>query len=733
MQATRCPNVRFYLEKIRGERPLEEIISPRSLKNLQRAANVHPKRIGRLLFLLEKLHYLAIVPRLEIPKAASFRHNREALRDLTTGGLGYLKELMGEEDILDLHKLGLRGKEREGVRRVLEILRGDREIRDLISSESEENLVNLALNFHNETRAFLRNLLSLKKEDRPSKIIVPGNLGWPHNIWILKKLGADREFLLSLKDEAGVLDLRKAGLKNAVPYIDLTPSRKPATLEDYRAILIGSVSEFQRDPALGNLFLFKAILKTRSDLYVAGEARSAALKKGQDPAVVPDFKRLMDFLGLLLEKFPFGTIGERQQMREGIEVASMLLAKNNNPAADAKLSSVFDHIERVLTRQIIERTRIKTVSPQKITYVGRGVWKILTTGYRRTPSGMMRKERVESKVRTPELLSKLQHVIDSTRQESDQNAQFSAQLEFIKARLPGYFDKLFDLHDRFKDFDAIRKEKVYTELEGTLQLVRVGSEQALRLAVSLINLAENDIELRQEEIGRQRERYEALKNETEAQIGEKVIDFAMLIASGLADDAVLFDPAAIAKAEKRLGGYLGSFLKGTIREDWLRRIKSRVVGTKNALAQVKAKLSEKIKLMEGKKSLRAEFERRWKEIWASSESREEKGRRLGQLRAESLGAMRDLISQVNKLNDEMIDALRKAAKHILSVRIDHDNRHEEVTNAEQFFLENAFLLAPFDRMNRPQVEAVGKRGEKLGRLSRKEAEIMGLNYEELSA
>jgi hypothetical protein len=686
---------------------------------------------------LEQLHNVAITPEgIVVPESAGFRHNRTELHLLAKRGLGHLVKLLGEEGVLDLRSIGLAGK-LEGknqiiVRRVMDILRGERPLEELITAESENRLSTLLPEFPGETRAFLKALLSLHHRGvLLNRIVIPENLSDHQNRAVLKRLGSV-EFLSGLIEE-GVLDLRKAGLKNKPSYIDLTPSRKPATLEDYRAILIGSVSEFQRDPELGNLFLFKAVLKTRIDLYVAGEARSAALKKGQDPAVVPDFKRLMDFLGFLLEKFPFGTIGERQQMREGIEIASMLLAKNNNPAADAKLSSVFDHIERVLTQQIIERTRIKTVSPQKITYVGRGVWKILTAGYRQTPSGIMRKERVESKVHTPELLSKLQHVIDSTRQESDQNAQFSAQLEFIKARLPGYFDKLFDLHDRFKDFDAIRKEKVYTELEGALELVRVGSDQARRLAVSLINLAENDIELRQQEIARQRERYEALKNETEAQIGEKVIDFARLIASELADDAVLFDPAAIAKVERKLGGYLGSFLRGTIREDWLRCIKSRVVGTKNALAQVKAKLSEKIKLMEGKKSLRAEFERRWKEIWASSESREEKGRRLGQLRAESLGAMRDLISQVNKLNGEMIDALRKAAKHILSVRIDHDNRHEEITNAEQFFLENAFLLAPFDRMNRPQVEAVGKRGEKLGRLSRKEAEIMGLNYEELSA
>ncbi len=377
-----CPNVRFYIDLLRGPRPLRRLITLASHKNLQKAANANPREIGAVLSRLEQLHNVAITPEgIVVPESASYRHNRTELRLLAKQGLGRLVELMGEEGLLDLRSTGmagkLEGKQQASVRRVMDILRGDRPLEELITPDSEKRLVGLAVQFPAEIRKFLKALAALHHRGlRLSRIAVPANLSGPQNRAALESLG-NPDFVSGLT-ENGVLDLCRAGLKRKIRVRDLTEGFEDyKILREVRGSYQGENLEFiKEDFEIREITLYQNLWSVLSVIYFAGELRAAA-RAGKDPQKLAEenagyslvstelenLARNFPLEGVLLEipeEFPFG--GNSPASR--IAGAAELFRKGNHPAAKLGLRTLAERLETeigILETKRLERERATPV------------------------------------------------------------------------------------------------------------------------------------------------------------------------------------------------------------------------------------------------------------------------------------------------------------------------------------------------------------------------------------
>ena len=612
-------------------------------------------------------------------------------------------------------------------------LRRNNRLRGLITRDSEINLSCLA---SHETavygRAFLKNLLRLEQLAVPiSRISVPQALLEAQNLDVQRQLGSS-EFLFGLIDDNGVLNLQKAGLKTKPlhkEHKDLTPKYQKLSLEDYQAILATNSARLSKDEELGNLFLFKSILRARIDLYIAGEERSAAKRRGEKPGVTEDLQRMIGFFDHLADSFPFGTTTERLKIKEDLGIVSGLLSRKNNPAADAKLASLFEYIEKILSQQVVVRVRTASrARGMKVSYQGKGVWRVVSTGYRKTAIGLLRKETIDKKVNTAELLSLIQHVVDGAAAEKMLNDRFLAQLEYIKQRVPDFFDKLFEIHLKFTEYDVVSKEKACAEMEGALELIRVGTEQSLRLARDMISLSQKDISHRQEEVLGHAQRYKRLKADVEKEIGDRLAGYARRIAKRLADPEMLFDPKKIENLDRSLGAFLGTFLKGEMREDWLKLCKSRVYGLKKALPDIKKWVEVKQEVMKAVRELREQYRLESGRIWRSKGTRARKHQELKRVRAHILRNVRSNLGNIDILNLSIQKALQNGARTILSLGIIHANHHGKMKDNKDFFEGIDALFRP---MASGKVIAVDSEGQELGVAYKKEAEMMGLSFKDL--
>ncbi len=618
------------------------------------------------------------------------------------------------------------------VARVIGSLRHGKPLRQLISRKSEVNLQRLAVVRPGQTKAFIKTLARLDQIAMPiDKLVVPAVLAEVQNKKALKPLRQMGVVGRLVCENGGVLDLRKLGLRNELGYIDLTPKYKPLQLADYRAIMKDSRHRLEIDHSLGDLFLFKAVLRLRIDLYVAGAERSKALARGEQPGMPPDFVALKEFIDQLTQTFPFGTTTERLQNKSDLHIASLLLDRQNNPAADAKLTSLFDDIEKIVSREIVERTR---VSPKvtKVAHQAKGCWTITTSGFRQTGLGLKQKGPVTRQVRTPELLSMIQHQVDSIAAERESNLQTMAQLAFLKFRFPDYWDKLFEIHLKFTHYDALKKDKATCEMEGALELARVWTGPADRLARSLLTLAEIDLAQRDNELAAQQQRLTAVKQETEQAIGSRLGNFVGEMTDRLTATNLLYDPSITRITIDRLGRYLGSFLRGKMREEWLRSAKSRMTGTLRLTSLLLDQLQVKLQLLQSLNGARAAYSARRTEIWRRQTDTATRAEEIVRLDGETLATVRTTLAQVTAVNADIQRQLTTAVRLIM--RVDHDflNRAGEVITLDEYFAQRGGVLSQVNGLFSDRVRAVGFGKRALGIVLRRDAQLMGLDYEELT-
>lgn len=259
--------------------------------------------------------------------------------------------------------------------------------------------------------------------------------------------------------------------------------------------------------------------------------------------------------------------------------------------------------------------------------------------------------------------------------------------------------------------------------------MEIGSKQAIGLARSLLSLARDDLFQRQNvTLPYQKAVWTAMGKDAEDKIGQMLGDFAQQIAAELLAPNTFLDPEGIDRLPPRLWGYTTTFLKGQMREKWLRRAKSRVVGLAKDLPNIRKKLEQKKELMDSAKGLRTYFEEEYNKIWKGGGTKELKLARARRLREETLGALREKLKAITAVNAEIKEKLRKGAITILSMGLDHANRQGEAVSKKDFFARYAGLLAKFDELGGPWVEVLDSWGGVLGQALKSDADYMQLRY-----
>ncbi|MEA3493263.1 MAG: hypothetical protein U9R38_02630 [Candidatus Margulisiibacteriota bacterium] len=601
-----------------------------------------------------------------------------------------------------------------------------------MTRESELNLRALSYTRPNTTRAFLKGLARLDSLAIPVEgIVVPRALGETQNRGLFSRLGSVRS-LVHLIDENGVLNLRaeRAGLKHKLGYIDLTPNHKPFTLGDYQKVLEESYAVFEKEQSgeLGNLFLFKILLRARIDLYRAGERRSARKLKGEAVGLTREMQRIKGHLAYVANNFPFGTAVERERAKQGVERTVELMGKKNNTAANSKLVSLTTNLERLLESQGRERlARTRRASDPgrlKLRY-DRGMWRVRQEGYKRSRVSLLTKGDIDHGVSNAKLLSRIEHQIESISEEIVRNRMFIEELTYIRGHLPDNLDGLFEIYLTFTNYFNRHKEKACAEIEGAWQLAAIGTLQALNLAKGLMNLAIKDIKLRQANLEVQGKRLEGFYSHTEGRMAEIMVRFAESVARDLSAPQIFSGEAGLGNIDRRLGGFLGTFFRGEMREKWLKRAKSRVVGTKNALSGI-------TELVRQKKEKMGEVVEKRNTYLARRDEFINFGGDLELFREEELAQVRQALAGINELNDGIEVALLKASRFILKMGLDYANRRDEAMCKTAYFNGYRFELHRFRLLGIDQVTIKGSRGENIGIALRGEAQAMGLRFQELA-
>jgi len=455
--------------------------------------------------------------------------------------------------------------------------------RDLhITPGSENNLRALYRLLPQLTRLFLQNLRRLTAQGvNINQLIVPANLGEIQNRRLLINL-AQPDFVRPLVDKDGVLDLRKAGFREKVPYIDLTPNYKRPSLDDLRQNMVSAREILQRDQSQATLFLYHAVLRARIELYQAGEERSAEGRV----ELTPRLAAVRDFLLFTVEQFPFNDRAELLAIGAKLAMAAELISQRNNPGADATLAPLTGRLGTLLRSRLEQKVRAsQRARGWKVTEdeTRPGYWVIVGSGYYRAESGLLIKGPIERHVSTAKLLSQFDDQIKSFSEEIDRNEAFITQLAEREQQLPADWDKLFEIFLKFTRYFELHKEKAAIEIEAALQLAVIPSDQALALAKTMLSLAVEDLRLRQRELAAQKERFTQLRAENESALGVLAASYEERCGEALLTPEIIADVGVIDRLDHDLAVLLGTYYKEDMREDWLKLAKSRLEGLRQDL------------------------------------------------------------------------------------------------------------------------------------------------------
>ena len=480
------------------------------------------------------------------------------------------------------------------------------------------------------------------------------------------------------------------------------------TLEELSTILGQTKTELASYEEQGHLFLFRAVTKTLVEMFRA-----------------QDLTEVKRFLTHLKDNFPFGRSGQRLKMQEDLGIVLLALEAGKITEAQQNVRQLYEDIRLILMEQAVSYLQMTSRSRGwKVKHQGRGTWKINSAGYRRTPAGLLRKEASERYVRTPELISMIEHVVSTVTREREANLLLLAELEQVKQQLPEGFELLYEMHLKLAKGYASIKDVALVSLLGAMDLTVKDPAEAR----TMLSDVEQILNLRQEQLEAQKQRYVDLRKEVEPLLGKELKKFSEQIVRDMLHYDILFDVGKIEAVDERLGGYLGTFLKGKMREPWLKQSKSKVYGVKKALTNMANLLRQKQHFIEQTMAMREVFRERHEHIWQSRMSANQKQRELARLKAETLSGVRDNLTLIMELNKKLVEDLGKAAIFMLSLGLIFANREAEVVDEAKYFEQKESLLRPLDRLLLDQVEVIDTSGESLGQALREDARSMELTY-----
>jgi predicted metal-dependent hydrolase len=361
-------------------------------------------------------------------------------------------------------------------------------------------------------------------------------------------------------------------------------------------------AEIQTDAEVGNLVFLRTLLAARIELYVIGEAKSQARKSGDEPAYQVQAQALRswaDQLDTFRREFPFPGNGYGQMLNGQLEIARDRARVLNNINAETVLQTLTTKVLEELERQegeriTVHKAQIKnsglSACGNKVRIVDdlRGECIVTMRGYRKGAAGVLRRTIVESQVSIHKILSMFDHMTGSEEAEKRENRNMAADLREIARDPILHKDRLKaaylggEQRDRVRNLRDYGKIKARTELWAALQLLNIPTEQARGLASSLIELAAQDHEKRNEIVAAKQGFLTAVKFHAEELIGEVLRSFARRWTRYFANRPKL-TPKTIIRIQKKLGKYLGTLLSREVREPWFRQARSRVTGVLRAI------------------------------------------------------------------------------------------------------------------------------------------------------
>ncbi|MFH1683531.1 MAG: hypothetical protein ABIA67_01475 [Candidatus Margulisiibacteriota bacterium] len=664
-------------------------------------------------------------------------------------------------------------KQNRAVRRVVDVLRGPGRLRQLITLQSEENLQKHAVDRPAPTRALLKNLLRLERLAVPiTRIIVPESLSKLQNRELFARLG-EMGFVLELIDEAGVLDLRRAGLKMNPGYIDLT-----LEFEEYE-ILRELRSSFQdeknlkalkKDVEISDLTLYCNLWMVRVLLYKVGELKAAA-KWEENPTAEGEARAIMDNAAKFLDELSRDFPTKRKELLKKISGAASLLGAFNNPAANAALVSVTGRLEELIETQEgnrIQRERRSGKRPPKnmfeeelvrlaqrrynISFSPGGIWVIPQGGFRR--EGPVRQKKIiDHRVDAEKVTRRTQHIIDSVTEGIVINAHFRAMLEgFVEVlRSSTTIDYEQVLNGLAKSFLAYEKGivrpkfKTKLMLKLALELVKTASvcrdqkaeRRLLNFAGSMLRMAAREIAKLNGNLAGQLQMIAAKQELLMEIVAQSLVRDANLqtfsgsLVNSLTNSKMM-NSIGMAGQLRQLAVDVADALEIDEQSPTgMRRAGKRINELVSLLAKVRRLIREKDQFRKNFRIARTRYKIELENIKAAGKSDIEAAQeelesikqrykaRLAALREKGIKYAQEKLESIKEHNANIAKTLGEAAKEALLIQYNLVNKYvEEDEEARISFLaEHQEIFDRIKQMDAVSLTVYGSRGEELGTAS----------------
>jgi len=413
--------------------------------------------------------------------------------------------------------------------------------------------------FPAQTKAFLKNVFRLNQEEKKiAGMTIPADLLNPENREVVNALVRE-DFVRQLIDPDGRLNLTRAGIRKKWPKIDLVPRiRKPTLAQEITRVELARERIIDdRESAYGELsalMLFQAVLIARIELYILGEERSAAKRKGDKVELESKSAEMKAFARQLIrlaEAFPFKevkrieitadmSIEERleanaiNKKRDKTDIkkklkaaAGLLITRFDNPAADASLRGAMRVVREVLAKrrkQKIEdavRAFGEAKLGRKIKVIDevKGIFEVKRFVHKKDEQGNWVKELVPFRYEhIQEFLNSFDEISASESAEHGKNVDLGMRLKKAAVSPLAHFAELYELslvlgkragklfkNDQYLKIRDENKRKAVLEIWGAVRLCGVPDPQAHGLAASLLRMAAEDYENRNLTVGRELE------------------------------------------------------------------------------------------------------------------------------------------------------------------------------------------------------------------------------------
>jgi hypothetical protein len=220
----------------------------------------------------------------------------------------------------------------------------------------------------------------------------------------------------------------------------------------------------------------------------------------------------------------------------------------------------------------------------------RGECLVTMHGYRKGAEGEMRRTIVERHISIHKILSMFDHLLAGEEAEKMENQKFITDLQEIGRDVLAQKERLRQAYlggeerDRPRNFMEYGKIKARIEIWGALKLIEIDTPQARGLATSLLGLAAEDYQNRNEAVAAMQEFLTTVKYHTEMLIGQVILSFVKRWAGYFSKKPEL-NPFTLNKIQRGLGKYLGTLFSVEVREPWFRQARSRITGVLRAMTR----------------------------------------------------------------------------------------------------------------------------------------------------